>query len=344
MLSIIVTIYNQQTTILRTLESIISNIKRDYEIIIIDDGSTDDSFKLISSLIRNHNNIFYYKITNSGVSEARNHGIKQSSCDYILFLDGDDIITSDIVELIDKDNSIKPDTDLILFAYERLERGEILLNKPIKAQEFQFAGVDLFIRSQTEKRIGLNMWTSSVIYKRDFIVDNKIYYSSKIQIGEDTEFQLKSLLMAQNVHVIQRVISRYIIRKGSLMTKFNIKRVDAYYAIGNLIDYIEENKNQFSSVQEKKLTKIQNEFKVRRINGFMYNYSYNYFSKKMAFKKLDSLIEEKYSNIFKEIRNSIFSLMLKKISYKSKLKLLFFLTFFINKYLIVNYYKINFSL
>lgn len=344
MLSIIVTVYNQQSTILRTLESVVKSIKSKYEIIIIDDGSTDDSFKLYSQFSNDHKNIFYYRIKNSGVSNARNLGIKKSSFEYLLFLDGDDLLKSDVVESINKNELKNENTDLIVFAYEKYENGIITTNRPINLNKFEFTVIQLFMKINTDKNTRLRMWNSSVVYKKKLLLDNKIYYSPNIHPGEDTEFQLKSLMMAKTVNIVQTTISRYMIHSGTTMTRFNIKRIDAFYAIGNLINFIEEKKNQFSIKQQKQLTKIQNEYRVKRINGFIYNYSYNYFSSKISIKKLDGLISNNYSNIFSEIIKSIFWLLIKNISVKSKLKLLLFLLFFINKKLVLKYYFIKFNL
>ena len=87
--SFIIPFYNSGDLLVRCIESILSQRLLSYEIILIDDGSTDDSASKINRFI-NHKNVLYIKQKNSGVSVARNRGLREATGDYVFFVDSDD--------------------------------------------------------------------------------------------------------------------------------------------------------------------------------------------------------------------------------------------------------------
>ena len=93
LVSVIIPCFNAEKTIIRTLKSIDMQTINDYQVIIIDDGSTDNSEHVILKYIQNKNNFVYIKQKNSGVSTARNKGITEAQGKYISFLDADDVCT-----------------------------------------------------------------------------------------------------------------------------------------------------------------------------------------------------------------------------------------------------------
>ena len=95
--SVIVPVYNTEKYLEKCLESIVNQTYKDIEIIIINDGSTDNSSKIINKYVDKYSNIVYKEITNHGQGYARNLGIKLSSGDYIMFLDSDDYVDVDII-------------------------------------------------------------------------------------------------------------------------------------------------------------------------------------------------------------------------------------------------------
>ena len=97
-ISVIVPLYNKESTIGKTIHSVLSQDYRDYELLIINDGSTDNSLKIVSEI--KDERIRIHTKPNGGVSNARNCGIKLANGDYIFFLDADDIITSNCLSLL----------------------------------------------------------------------------------------------------------------------------------------------------------------------------------------------------------------------------------------------------
>ena len=87
--SVVVTVYNKANFVKSTIQSILNQSFTDYEVVIVDDGSTDNSLEILKSI--KDPRVTVYPTTNKGVSSARNHGIKQARGPYIALCDGDDI-------------------------------------------------------------------------------------------------------------------------------------------------------------------------------------------------------------------------------------------------------------
>ena len=113
-LSIIVPIYNVELYLLDCLKSLESQTVQEFEIIMINDGSTDGSGDIARNYMKNHKNVRYIEQENRGLSEARNEGLKYARGEYILFLDSDDWLDSKAVEIIY--NNLENQVDVLLFS------------------------------------------------------------------------------------------------------------------------------------------------------------------------------------------------------------------------------------
>ena len=101
--SIIVPAYNTEKYIDKCLKSIFSNTYKNFEVIIVNDGSTDKTEDIINKYIKKYDNIIYIKQKNMGLSLARNNGVKKATGDYLLFIDSDDYVEKNLLENINKD-------------------------------------------------------------------------------------------------------------------------------------------------------------------------------------------------------------------------------------------------
>ena len=96
--SVIVPVYNVENYIAKCLDSLVNQTLKDIEIIVINDGSPDNSEEIIKKAQEKYKNIIYLKKENGGVSSARNYGLKKATGEYIYFLDGDDYLLNDALE------------------------------------------------------------------------------------------------------------------------------------------------------------------------------------------------------------------------------------------------------
>lgn len=126
-ISIIITTWNSEETIINAIESAINQEYEDLEIIIIDDGSVDNTEKKVTEFIKKYENIKYYKKENTGVSDTRNFGIRKATGDYILFLDDDDYLEKDLLKRL-KPYILKGNS-LVKYKLRKIdEKGNLLEN------------------------------------------------------------------------------------------------------------------------------------------------------------------------------------------------------------------------
>ena len=107
--SIIIPVYNKELYVARTIESVLKQSVRDWEIIAVDDESGDSSLQILQELSKKDERIKVYSIENKGVSNARNFAMKQACGEYIMFLDADDEMQPDILSeyelILEKNNN-----------------------------------------------------------------------------------------------------------------------------------------------------------------------------------------------------------------------------------------------
>ena len=210
--SIIVPVYNTEKYLKRCLDSIKSQSFKDYEVIIVNDGSTDNSSDIISK--------YPYKVINQenqGLSMARNNGVKASSGEYLIFLDSDDYIEKDLLKEIDKSLSNNP--DLV-----RYQIKEVFDNKDdINYEETTFDnknGVEAF-KLITNYHFVENAWAYAI--KRKYYLDNSFSFK-KDTYHEDFGLIPLVIIKARVVNSIDYVGYCYYQRMGSIMNNNDYKK------------------------------------------------------------------------------------------------------------------------
>lgn len=197
-LSIIIPVYNSERNIEKCINSLLNQTYKDFELIIINDGSIDNSYKVINSLIKGKNNIYLYNQTNQGVSAARNLGISKAKGEYISFIDSDDYVDNNYVkELISKVNNNQWDCVItgISFISKSQQKKIIyhLENKewtPQTAEEW----ISFF---KTE------LLTSPVakLYKKEIIKKYNIKFNPQLSFAEDRDFNISFLVHTNRIFV-----------------------------------------------------------------------------------------------------------------------------------------------
>ncbi|MBQ2654249.1 MAG: glycosyltransferase family 2 protein [Methanobrevibacter sp.] len=215
--SVIVPVYNCAEYIGATLKSIINQDFDDYEIIVIDDGSTDESLHVINATLKDCG--VPYKVvhqSNGGVSVARNHGINISTGEYLVFVDADDYILENHLSNLYNENY---DFSLIQFA----KKDDNSISAP-NSFDFDFISTDDFIRKELNMEILFNFFQLS--YRASIIKENDIYFTPGIVYGEDTEFALKALIHGDRIHISNDVTYYYVQRSDSAIRTTEFRRFD----------------------------------------------------------------------------------------------------------------------
>lgn len=191
--SIIIPAYNSEKTIKRCIESITVQNRSDVEIIIINDGSTDETESICKALQIEHNNLIYICKENGGVSSARNEGLSVANGDFVMFVDSDDYVDSKCFETIDK--YIGSNADFYQFSFSIAENGLVTETR-------EFSECQVGTQNEKEAFISDGVTTRSInspwakIYKRKIIEENNLRFCPKLSTGEDLAFVFSFLLSA----------------------------------------------------------------------------------------------------------------------------------------------------
>ncbi|MDU1316074.1 glycosyltransferase family 2 protein [Anaerococcus hydrogenalis] len=215
-LTIIIPVYNRENTIEQTIESIENQSCKDFEILTIDDGSVDNSKKVIEKLINKYRNIRYIYQENSGVSSARNNGIKNAKTKYISFLDSDDFYEKRFVEKM-IDSIEKNNSDICCCGYY------IKKNNKKRKVKTLFRNRNVLLNYI----LGNNKFhTSSFVFRRDFIVNNDIYFDKDLSWGEDIYFFIKALSKTRKINLVEDYLSTYISGEDeNALSVFSIEKI-----------------------------------------------------------------------------------------------------------------------
>ncbi|MDK0919115.1 glycosyltransferase family 2 protein [Clostridium perfringens] len=295
-ISVIIPCYNCEKYIDKCLDSILNQLNKNIEIILIDDGSTDNSYNIAKSKLEKSNiNYKILKQKNSGVSTARNNGIKNSSGKYLYFIDADDYIENtffeDILKLL-----IHQEYDIVAFGFNKLKR-DIILNNYSESYGYikgVVNGEDILPDVLRYKK-PIQIW--SCIINRKVIKQNNLLFCTNYYYGEDREFLAKVLFHSKKVIMMNKNYYNYCIRDDSATNTFNEKRFSGLEATESLIQYIllrTSNRNLIECLK-----------KIRVENIFNLIYSYCKYNNKLYEKEYIIKIKEILKNNKKYIKEYV---------------------------------------
>ncbi|WP_022770306.1 glycosyltransferase [Butyrivibrio sp. NC2007] len=254
--SIIVPTYNVEKYLSKCLESILAQTCSDWEAICIDDGSTDSSSIILKRFAEQDLRFRVISQTNQGLAETRNVGIRAAQGDWLLFVDSDDFIRNDTLEILNK-TLVEDNLDAISFETEILYEGDSRERDNKDSWYYKYhdypnttSGEKLF-----EKMMRNNEYCDSaclLAVKKKWILDSDLFFYKGI-LYEDSIFSMKVFLNASRMRHISSKLYTYRVREASIMTsgfsKENVRsRIIVFKELLKLInqrDYSEEVKKQF---------------------------------------------------------------------------------------------------
>ena len=218
-ISIIIPVYNIGKYLDACICSILNSTYRDYEIILVDDGSTDSSPQICDKYKLLDHRIVVLHTANCGVSHARNEGLTTAKGEWVTFVDGDDIITDDMLDYLSK-NAVN-DIDLLQWGYKVLNGDTI--TKTIITESRIFSNHYEFIISENYQH---SVW--SYAFKREIIANNCIIFPPELRYAEDQVFILTYLFYTKKIKSLgisthlyrKRVGSAFVLSPKSLLTTF----------------------------------------------------------------------------------------------------------------------------
>ncbi|HEM8303428.1 glycosyltransferase family 2 protein [Providencia stuartii] len=219
LVSIIVPAYNVEKYITKCLASIFEQTYKNIEVIIINDGSTDNTYKIVNSCIKNEKRARVLNTPNSGVSSARNRGIKESIGEYIVFVDGDDYLANDFVSyMLELITNSDADFCFSKNCYTRK------IEQQVKKEKIEILNTEEAISLLLSPNVVVGCWNK--IYKRSLIESKKIFFSEDLFYGEGLTFIINIAQSCQRICVGNKKV--YYYRKNnetSATTKFEIEKV-----------------------------------------------------------------------------------------------------------------------
>lgn len=227
-ISVIIPVYNSSTYLRKCLDSVVNQTLKDIEIIVINDGSTDDSKNIIEEYLCKYKNIIFIDQENKGIGKTRNIGIKTATGEYITFVDSDDYIKENMLEEYYK-YAKKHNFDLVIGSYIKK-----INNKEIIFENNKFKTGNVKTTPQILYLIEYGPWAK--LYKRETLINNNIYFDEKRKY-EDMPFVSKALLKSKLIGQITEPYYYYIIHNNSETTTMDKRVFDILDILKEIKDY-----------------------------------------------------------------------------------------------------------
>ncbi len=218
--SVIVPVYNSQNSLRKCLDSLLNQKLQDIEIICVNDGSTDNSLKILEEYAQKDFRIRILNQKNSGAGTARNMGIKNARGQYISFVDSDDFV-SPAIYIFTIPMAEKFDADCIQYDYKILDEYQKLIKKVYQKNEYLKRNIILPQKCVCDyKDLGNTLMTFDAapwkrIYRRQFLLENDIWFDEFKPCGEDAGFSLEVRILGRICYV-NKILYNYTMRTDSI--------------------------------------------------------------------------------------------------------------------------------
>jgi len=284
--SIIIPMYNVASFIERAIISVYNQGLREdeFELILIDDGSPDDSAEIAKKITSNSSNVLLISQQNKGLGGARNTGINNAKGKYIIFLDADDwLLPGFLKKLLEENTSL----DILEFGVDSVN-SELMTAKTINFSSFEkpLNGVDYYIKSDT-----INS-ACNKLYSNAFIRKNNLFFIEHIY-GEDFEFNTRALFLAERVNAFEAKGIAFYQNPNSITREKSKEKKRKY--IDDLIQIIELIINFKTSVSKNQLSKKEEYFFYERLTQKNVNIFYSLL--------INNFSKETYKKIYKRLKS-----------------------------------------
>ena len=220
LVTVIIPLYNCEDQIKRCIDSILAQTYKNIEVVVIDDGSTDNSYDVVANM--NDPRIRLYTQENHGVSYTRNKGMDLAKGEWLTFVDSDDYIEPDMIERmlsvpgINELNIVSCGVDRVssdgkIVIYNSNTEEEKLLS-PISAIKLLILG----IASNTKSNGVFLSYSACKIYRTAFLNMNRLRFDTTLSFAEDQFFFIACVNCCNSVYVIHKPLYHYVMRDGSL--------------------------------------------------------------------------------------------------------------------------------
>lgn len=275
-LTVVVPFFNSEKTIRATLESITTQSNCDWRIVLVNDGSLDESRNIAQEFQSAFSDrICIIDIENSGLSIARDVALSSVETDWMMYLDSDDLLMETVLDKI-SESLVQSNDNVIVMDYivESNNQSDYISNN-------KFDGAHLtntVIIKALKNNIQFSLSTLNVIYRTDYIRRHDFKFSiinklpnSEIKIkhmqGEEIMFALKAIYFSDKIKYISLALAKYVLRQSSLSYSFDYSRLGAFYNVKDIID-------SFCNASDDDKLKhiIRNHYIKSALNGLIFNF------------------------------------------------------------------------
>ena len=233
--SIIVPVYGVEKYIDKCLDSLVKQTLKEIEIIVVNDGTKDNSQKIIDKYVKKYpDKIKSFIKENGGQGSARNYGLKKATGEYIGYVDSDDFIEKDMYEKL-YNKAKENNYDIVVCGNYNV------------SEDYQNKSIDTFINNYSTDLENIFFGKMAVwnkIYKRDILIKNKLKFKEKVWY-EDLAFTLKAIINSNTFAFINEPLYDYLVREGSTMNNSNVQRnLEILDAFDDILSYIKHNKKE----------------------------------------------------------------------------------------------------
>jgi glycosyltransferase involved in cell wall biosynthesis len=291
LISIVMPAYNTSKFIVKAIESVINQTYQNWELIIVNDGSTDNTLKKVEKIKITDNRISVYSISNSGVSFARNFGFFQSNntSTHLYFMDSDDIIGNNFLEIMIK--SMKDFKARICFCdYNYIDKQGIKINNRYKFNNYEFGFFGIRKITSPVKFVGFEtIYTECVISESNVIWEKKLFFefcgwNKHLKFAEGRELYYK-VAMKYNFLFLNQPLFNYRIHNNQTTNILSDETID------NNVSIVEKCFNNIANENNSNKLKFLLAKKLKFATQYYYEFQYLYFNyRSLSFtKKLQSI-------------------------------------------------------
>lgn len=285
--SVIIPMYNSEEYISKCVDSVINQTLREIEIILVDDGSTDKTLEICNEYAILDDRIKIIKQKNKGVSSARNKGINFATGEYVTFVDSDDFIENNMLEIL-YGKAIKNNCNIVI-------SGMNLINKNNENNEsYNINNSKIYKKHEAFKLFYYNQAPFSPNYAWGKLIKksilDKVKFREDIFLMEDALFCMESFIECKNsIMYVNKHLYNYIQRKGSASKSFNKKRISSFYALEELINLA----RRIDKNYEQEFLKVYSKLILGILQDIIY---YDFYGNKEEYFKISKALNKKYFN------------------------------------------------
>ena len=228
--SVIIPVYNASKHIFTPIESLLRQSFKDFEVIIVDDGSEDDSVELISAMVAGDERFRLISQVNAGPGAARNKGVQESKGEYISFLDSDDYFHDEFLEKMNR-AAVANDSDIVVSDFVKVDTEGNVLQSYLSKVKGHLSS-DLAFRDIMQS-LNITSLSQNKVFRATLF--QSVSFPEGIVVNEDTATIYRLVLAANGVVLLNEVLFYYVQHRSSSMNSFNKSKLDDRLRVAGLI-------------------------------------------------------------------------------------------------------------